>query len=403
MKTTTKQDEELGTSFFRHPQENSKIKGLIVSEYFPQYCQIIMRRHMPARFGYFDMFAGPGIYDDGTWSTPILVAKQCLGKQWLKDRVWLVFNDYLYSDKLRANFDAFIGIDAFPIKPHFGHSKVGSCKAIDDFLIRDYTVGNFNECPSVLFFDPFGYKAINTSLLCQFMKPFGNEMFLFLNTKRITAALFNPKFEKHIRKIFPTTFEETREGWNSRNSDSQKEERLMFLVGQLEKEFRNSLGTVYCSHFRFQESDNVGASHFLIHVTKSIRGCDLVKQIFHSHSNLEPQLSGLGSYTFDSKILQNLLMQAIARNEAEENLRSLKDRITKGLRLYPEGVSASEFYDMDQSQNQYTRAHYLNALRQMEDEGTVEANFTDKIRHFAKVLLSEDCMIKLRDNGNIKD
>ena len=52
--------------FFKKQTDSSRVKAAIISEYFPQYCHIISRRHTPQRFGYFDMFAGPGIYDDGS-------------------------------------------------------------------------------------------------------------------------------------------------------------------------------------------------------------------------------------------------------------------------------------------------------------------------------------------------
>ena len=61
--------------FFKKQTDSSRVKAAIISEYFPQYCKIISRRHVPQRFGYFDMFAGPGIYDDGSLSTPLLIAR----------------------------------------------------------------------------------------------------------------------------------------------------------------------------------------------------------------------------------------------------------------------------------------------------------------------------------------
>ena len=44
--------------FFKKQTDSSRVKAAIISEYFPQYCHIISRRHTPQRFGYFDMFAG---------------------------------------------------------------------------------------------------------------------------------------------------------------------------------------------------------------------------------------------------------------------------------------------------------------------------------------------------------
>ena len=49
--------------FFKQQTDSSRIKATIISEYFPQYCQIISRKHQPKRLGYYDMFAGRGRYD----------------------------------------------------------------------------------------------------------------------------------------------------------------------------------------------------------------------------------------------------------------------------------------------------------------------------------------------------
>ena len=92
------------SNFFNFQTISSKIKATIVSEYFPQYCKIIARKHMPERFGYFDMFAGPGIYEDGQLSTPILVAQKCVSDNILKDKVWMIFNDMTFGMKLKENF-----------------------------------------------------------------------------------------------------------------------------------------------------------------------------------------------------------------------------------------------------------------------------------------------------------
>ena len=52
-------------NFFEKQTLSSRVKASIVSEYFPKYCKIIVKRHMPKRIGYFDLFSGPGLYEDG--------------------------------------------------------------------------------------------------------------------------------------------------------------------------------------------------------------------------------------------------------------------------------------------------------------------------------------------------
>ena len=64
-----------------------------MAEYFPSYAKIISSKHQPRRIGYYDLFAGPGKYDDGNPSTPILLARNGVKDCYLRERVWMVFND----------------------------------------------------------------------------------------------------------------------------------------------------------------------------------------------------------------------------------------------------------------------------------------------------------------------
>ena len=51
--------------FLKQQTDSSRVKATIISEYFPSYRKIIGRHHVPKKFGYYDMFAGPGMYEDG--------------------------------------------------------------------------------------------------------------------------------------------------------------------------------------------------------------------------------------------------------------------------------------------------------------------------------------------------
>ena len=124
--------------FFKKQTDSSRVKAAIISEYFPQYCRIISSKHEPQRFGYYDMFAGPGIYDDESWSTPLLLAKNCYDDPFLRDKVWMVFNDLTYGDKLKDNFEKYFQKGTFRFDPHFASKTFGECSEIDSFLTPCY-------------------------------------------------------------------------------------------------------------------------------------------------------------------------------------------------------------------------------------------------------------------------
>ena len=86
-------------------------------------------------------------------------------------------------EQLKTNFLKEFPVGSFAIPPFFGNKTVGDNQKISDFLIKNTHEGKCNESPSLLFIDPFGYKGIETNVLAQFLKNWGNELFLFINTE----------------------------------------------------------------------------------------------------------------------------------------------------------------------------------------------------------------------------
>ncbi|EKC72509.1 hypothetical protein OBE_02852, partial [human gut metagenome] len=174
---------------------------------------------------------------------------------------------------------------------------------VDKFLEKNTHEGKYNEYPSLLFIDPFGYKGIRTKVLAEFLKNWGNEIFIFLNTKRIHAALENNKFESLMMELFPTSYNVIKQ---DRKYKSTVAERLQLIIDNLGREFQKILpGTVYYTAFKFQEEDIDTTSHFIVHLTKSSRGFDLIKTIYNDFANVGTVFDGVNTYTFDVKQFNN--------------------------------------------------------------------------------------------------
>lgn len=375
-------------SFFEKQTLSSRVKASIVSEYFPKYCSIIIKRHVPERIGYIDLFSGPGIYEDGNPSTPILIARKCLKDGILRNKVWMVFNDNTYSDQLKQNFANEFPDGSFVYKPHFGHSTVGESKEIDDFITKRRYKGNYNEQPSVLFIDPYGYKGINTSVLSQFLSLWGNELFIFINSKRINPALENDKFEQPMRCLFPTSYDEIKKEIRTKRTVS---ERLQLIIDNLGKEFGRLLNAkVYYTAFKFQEEDIETTSHFILHLTKNKRGFDLVKQIYNDFANVGTIFDGVNTYTFDVKRITNPITELF--DVKSENIDYLKKALFEEYR--GRTLSSFDLFEEHQQGSMYSRSHYVVALRRLVEEGKVMAWFTDGKEHKVTVLLSKDCMVE---------
>lgn len=379
--------------FFDQQKANSKIKAMIVSEYFPHYCQIIASKHMPERFGYFDLFSGPGVYEDGQESTPILLAKNCYGMEFLRQRLWMVFNDAFWSEKLKENFGKYFKPTDFGFRPHFGHSMVGEEPEIDNFLRKSWMKQNqsgriYNECPSVLFIDPFGYKAIHTDVLTDFMKSWGNEVFIFINSKRINPALDNPKFEEDMRNLFPTTFEDVKVKIRQKRT---LPERLQVIIDGIGEEFRRKLGHVFYTAFKFQEEDINTTSHFILHITKGPKGYELIKQIYNDFDNVGAAFDAeSNTYTFDAK------MDNCTPNMFEEELRRAPiDKLGEDLwkKYAGQTISAEKLFNEEQKTTKFCRTHYAMALRNLYSRGALQSRFTDGKNHVKSVLINDNCIL----------
>ncbi|GAB3634753.1 hypothetical protein GCM10027422_03430 [Hymenobacter arcticus] len=378
--------------FFNKQTISSRIKANIVSEYFPDYCKIISSKIPQTQFRYIDLFSGPGLYKDGNASTPLLVADKCFQNDSLRSLVKFVFNDNTYYKELSDNFNNKFPKGSFKYKPHFGKSTVGESQAITDYLLKGTENGPANDSPAVLFIDPFGYKGIETKILSAFLKKWGNEIFIFVNTKRIQPALENDKFEELMQELFPASLEKVKEDRRYKQSVT---ERLSLVVDSLGKEYEIALGSrVYYTSFKFQEEDSNATSHYILHLTKNSKGFDLIKTIYNDFANVGTIFDGVKTYTFDAKSLDNSVHELFDAQAKFNNIEKLK------ISLYSsysgKTILAEDLFNAHHKDNLYSRNHYTKALRSLVDDNKLESVFTDGKEHVVSVLLSKYCTLTFK-------
>ena len=135
--------------FFARPTEASRRKLQIVSEYFDAYMKVFARDR-EARYA--DLFAGPGRYDNGEGSVPIVVCEKVAADGRLQKFVKLWFNegDSELAAKLERNIRAVEGI-----------SKVQY--QITNRVISNALASRFERAsaPTFIFADPCGYKGLS--------------------------------------------------------------------------------------------------------------------------------------------------------------------------------------------------------------------------------------------------
>ncbi len=186
----------MSKNFFREAREASRIKGEIVAEYFPIWAKIISK--YSKEISYIDLFCGPGMYEDGTKSTPILVLQEAIANDDIRERFISIFTDkeVEYVESLRAAVEKIPGIDLLSYKPRIKQFEVG--KEVIAELQKALLI------PSLVFLDPCGYKGLSLKLINSILKDWACECIFFFNYNRINAAIHNDRVEDLINEIFGT-------------------------------------------------------------------------------------------------------------------------------------------------------------------------------------------------------
>ena len=376
----------MNADFFKAQTDSSRIKANIVAEYFPSYAKILLKRPQK-EIRYLDLFAGPGLYEDKSESTPLLIGRRCADDPLLATKVRLLFNDNYYKDELEINFQENIGLSKFSYPPRFGSETVGESEKIRKYLLKQ--TGKNNPYPTLLFFDPWGYKGIDTLVLAQFLENWGNEIFLFVNIKRIHAAIENDKFDSLMQMLFPTSFHDLKK---SRKYKGTVYERLNLIMGKLSDEFSNaSKGKLYHCAFKFQEEDSRTTSHYIVHFTKHPKGYELAKQVYYTFDNIGASLDKEGNYTFDAKAMDSNGLFDFG----DQNISDLSNSLYQQFK--GKQITAKKLFDIHHPRTKYCGSHYVRTLRKMNDDQLLTAKFTDGLDHKVSVLLTSNCILKFKN------
>ena len=107
--------------FFEESREQSQIKARIVAKYFWAWAKVISpsTKQYGNRIAYIDLFAGPGRYEDGTLSTPLLVLQKAIEDPNMRDMLVTLFNDRDARNvgKLKEAIAALPGIETLKHAP----------------------------------------------------------------------------------------------------------------------------------------------------------------------------------------------------------------------------------------------------------------------------------------------
>ena len=275
--------------FFDETTEQSTIKAKIVSDYFWAWAKVIIpmaKKSSRNRIAYIDLFAGPGRYEDGTKSTPLLVLEKAIQDPDMCEMLVTIFNDKNedYSYSLQQAINAVPGIEKLKYRP----------------TVRNYEVGNeivaiFSQMrlvPILFFVDPWGYKGLTLQLINSVLKDWGCDAIIFFNYNRINMGLSNLAVEERMNALFT---EKRAASLRYRLRTLSPSERELAIVEEIANALME-LGAKYVLPFCFKNEYGTRTSHHLIFATKNFRGYDIMKDIMARQSSVADQ--GVPSFTY---------------------------------------------------------------------------------------------------------
>lgn len=344
-------------SFFDETTEQSRVKHAIVSKYFDAWANIIMptAKKQVGKIAYIDLFAGPGRYNDGTRSTPLLVLERAIHHPEMREMLVTLFNDGDpdSADSLKAEIEALLGVERLKYKPQVASALVGDEIATEFEKIR--------FVPTLFFMDPWGYKGLSLRLINAALKDWGCDCIFFFNYNRINMGLPNSAVQSHIDALFGA--ERARELRNRLDALSP-EDRELTIVEELAQALQE-MGGRYVLPFRFRNENGTRTSHHLVFVSKHIRGYTLMKDIMARESSKQDQ--GVPSFEYSPADRRYPLLFELSRPLDDLAGLLLDDYAGRC-------ITMRMLYEEHNVGRPYIERNYKDVLRRLEARGEITAD-----------------------------
>lgn len=294
--------------FFTEVEEHSIVKATIVEKYFSVWSSILGSR--VDKIGYIDLYSGPGVYSDGTESTPVRILKKCVSDEKLRKKITTIFNDANEEcyKKLKYNIAQITGIDSLKFAPTVLNQKV------DDKIAEQFE--SMNMIPCFSFIDPFGYAGLSRKLIKALVKDFGCDCIFFFNFNRINSALNNSKVRGHINAILG---EEVADHLRETVKGMEPSDREEYIMNKFCEYFW--IDKKFALPFKFISPSRDCTSHYLIFVSKNKLGYFIMKEIMAKESS--QRIQGIASFSYiptTNKQLDFLYLLNMPLNGLEEDL-----------------------------------------------------------------------------------
>lgn len=345
------------SNFFDDPREQSTVKAAIVAKYFWAWAKVIMSSQNRAndRIAYIDLFAGPGRYEDGTKSTPILVLETAIQDPKMRERLITIFNDKddNNSRSLETAIAEIPDINQLRFKPKVQNHEVG------DHIVKQFE--SMRLVPTLFFVDPWGYKGLSLRLVNSVLKDWGCDCLFFFNYNRINMGLNNEAVEEHMNALFG---QQRADQLRPRLLTQSPSERELTIVEELSHALKDN-GKRFVLPFRFKNESGKRTSHHLIFVSKHFKGYEIMKGIMAKESSSDSQ--GVSSFEYNPADKRQPLLFDLSRP-----IDDLADMLLEA--FAGQTLTMQEIYQQHNVGTPYIARNYKEVLQKLELEGRIIAN-----------------------------
>ena len=329
-------------------------------KYFWSWAKIIIptAKRSKNKIGYVDLFAGPGRYEDGTDSTPLLVLKKASEDDDIRNMLVSVFNDMKFEhvQDLQDAIDSSPEVSMLKWKPYVYNTEV------DEELAKVFE--SMKTIPTLFFVDPFGYKGLSIQLINSFVRNWGCDCIFFFNYNSINRSITIEAVEEHIDALFG---KDRADELRSLPSSVEPPDRESSIIKAISQSLKENAGE-FVLPFRFRDERGTRTSHYLIFVSKHIRGYNIMKDIMAEEgTNLD---KGVPSLEYNPAIHDQIRLF--------ESLRPLEE-LADMLMEYFAGktVTMQQIYNQHHDRftvgTRYIKNSYRECLIKLESDGKIKA------------------------------
>lgn len=364
--------------FFDEPREQSQIKARIVQKYFWAWANVIKptAKTHGNRIAYIDLFAGPGRYDDGTLSTPLMVLQKAIEDPDMRGMLVTLFNDRNPDSvgRLQKEIDALAGISKLRYQPQVSNEVVGQEIAKKFEALR--------LVPTFFFVDPWGYKGLSLRLINSVLQNWGCDCVFFFNYNRVNMGMGNQSVKEHMNALFGT---DRADDLRAELVGLKPAEREQLILEELSSSLKE-MGAAYVLPFTFKNESGNRTSHHLVFATKHFKGYEIMKEIMAKESSEEHQ--GVPSFEYSPASERFPLLSELARP-----LDQLGDMLLK--HFAGETVRMEDVYMRHSVGRPYIRRNYKRALAALESEGKIKAipAAKDRRKYKGEITFAEDVSV----------